>query len=233
MNVFMKEALRQAKKAFSEGEVPVGAVVVLDGKIVSKARNSRESSQNALHHAEVLAIDKACKKLKTFRLQGCEMFVTLEPCVMCSGAISAAWMSRVLFGAKDENLAISCKEILGNERLEHKVEVVGGVDEKECKEVLLNFFEKVREKNKVKKMLGKDVCEKTFSFCFEKGKFFEVSRGRVVAVVERVKEMEAILVVSQRKAEISADEIFAKLEKSGEKGRMKIVTMWGEKKLFN
>lgn len=233
MNVFMKEALRQAKKAFSEGEVPVGAVVILDGKIISRARNRRESSQNALHHAEVLAIDKACKKLKTFRLQECEMFVTLEPCVMCSGAISSAWMKRVCFGAKDENLAFGCKEILENERLEHKVEVIGGVDEKECKEVLLNFFEKVREKNKVKKLLGKDVCENTFSFCFEKGKFYETSKGRVVAVVERTREMETFLVVSEKKSEISAMEIFVKLEDLGEKGRVKITTMWGEKKLFN
>ncbi len=233
MNVFMKEALRQAKKAFSEGEVPVGAVIVLDGKIISRARNRREFSQNALHHAEVLAIDKACKKLKTFRLEGCEMFVTLEPCVMCSGAISAAWMKRVVFGAKDKNLAVGCKGLLENDGWELKVEVIGGVNEKECRELLLDFFGKVREKNKVKKQLGKKISGKTFSFNFDKGKFLDVSSGKVVAVVEIIKEMKIFLVVSEKESEIKAQEIFEKFREFEWKDKVKVMTMWGEKKLFN
>ncbi|NCB48120.1 MAG: nucleoside deaminase [Clostridia bacterium] len=234
MQNFMKIALKQAEKAFLNGEVPVGAVVVKDGKVISRSYNKRETAQNALYHAEILAIDKACKKLKSFRLDDCEMYVTLEPCVMCSGAIANARIKKVVFGAKDENLAFSCAEILQNKHLEKKVEVISNENEKECKDILLRFFKKVRDKNAEKKVLGKNICEKTFVFSLEKMKFCEVESGQVVAVIEDIKSMNTIPVICENFLKREAKEIFEFINKSefGKK-RIKIVTLWGEKKYFN
>lgn len=234
MQNFMKIALKQAENALLKGEVPVGAVIVREGQVVSRAYNRREIAQNALYHAEILAINKACKKLKSFRLDGCELYVTLEPCVMCSGAIASARIKKVVFGAKDENLPFSCAELLSNKKFEHKVEVIGGENEKECREILMKFFEKVRDKNKLKKLLSKKIESKTFGFSLERKCFCEVESGQVVAVIEDVKKMKIVPVVCENEKKWEAKEIFELIRKNEfENDRVKIVTKWGEKTYFN
>ncbi|MGN0798467.1 MAG: nucleoside deaminase [Christensenellales bacterium] len=158
---FMELALKEAKKAFLAGEVPVGAVIVKDGKVISRARNMREVKQNAICHAEILAIDKACKRLKSFRLDGCELYVTLEPCPMCAGAISGARISTIIFGLEDKKYgcAGSKHNFFEDEDFEHKADVVGGVLKKECEQILQNFFALARERNKLTKLIGKKVAE--------------------------------------------------------------------------
>lgn len=151
----MEEAIKEAKTALKKDEVPIGAVIVKNDKIISKGHNKRESKKNALYHAEIVAIDKACKKLKDWRLEGCEMYVTLEPCPMCAGAIANARLEKVIYGAKDktsdDNL---CEKILTSNRLNHKCafEQTRSVDmEQECSSLLTQFFQSKRKttKNKV------------------------------------------------------------------------------------
>lgn len=124
MNKFMERALQLAQKAFDKQEVPIGAVIVKNGKIVAACFNRRERTQNAINHAEVLAINKACRKLKSWRLDDCQMYVTLEPCPMCAGAIANARIQKVFVAAKqktsDDDL---CSQIFLSQRLNHKVEV--------------------------------------------------------------------------------------------------------------
>ena len=158
---FMKLALKEAQKAYQSGEVPVGAVVVKDGEVISRARNMRECKQNAICHAEILAIDKACKRLKTFRLDGCELYVTLEPCPMCAGAISGARISTIIFGLDDKKYgcAGSKYNFFEDDDLEHKAEVIGGVLKEDCEQLLQNFFSLARERNKLTKLIGKKVAE--------------------------------------------------------------------------
>lgn len=143
---YMKAALKLAQKAADEGEVPVGAVVVCDGKIVGRGRNRRETKKNALHHAEIEAIEKACKKLGGWRLHRCDLYVTLEPCPMCAGAIINARIPRIYFGASDPK-AGSCGSVIDLFSLpyNHKPEVVRGVMQEECAAVLKNFFRRLRE----------------------------------------------------------------------------------------
>ena len=138
----MKLALKEAQKAYQAGEVPVGAVIVKDGKVISRARNMRECKQNAICHAEILAIDKACKRLKSFRLDGCELYVTLEPCPMCAGAISGARISTIIFGIDDKKYgcAGSKYNFFEDDDLEHKAEVIGGVLKEDCEQLLQKFF---------------------------------------------------------------------------------------------
>ncbi len=143
----MEVALNEAKKSGRKQEVPIGACIVKDGKVISKGRNMRERKQNALLHAEIIAINKACKKLKSWRLDTCEMYVTLEPCPMCAGAIANARLKKVVYGAKektsDDNLFES---ILTSNRLNHKCEFVQ--DEKyesECSKLLTDFFKSKRQ----------------------------------------------------------------------------------------
>ena len=145
---FMRAALKEAKKAFAEGEIPVGAVVVKDGKIISRGRNARERTQNALHHAEVLAIDKACKKLKSWRLDDCELFVTVEPCVMCAGAIVNARIKKVYFGAEElkDGAAKSAFRVFESGTLNSKVDCEGGLLAAECAAIMVDFF-RSRRKN--------------------------------------------------------------------------------------
>ncbi len=145
---FMKLALKEAEKAYSEGEVPIGAVLVLDGKVISKGRNKREKTQNALHHAEVIAIDKACRKLKSWRLDGAVMYVTLEPCPMCAGAIANARIKKVIYAAKDaSNNSEIIEKIFSSTRLNHKVEYIQGDYADECSKLLSSFFAKYRKRN--------------------------------------------------------------------------------------
>ncbi len=143
--IFMKEALIEAEKAFLENEVPVGAVIVKDGKIIARGHNKREQKQNVLSHAEIEAINSACKALGSWRLDGCELYVTLEPCPMCTGAIINSRIKTVIFGAFDS--AMGCIDSVINlcdYPLGHKVEVYAGIMEDQCKEVLQKFFKNLR-----------------------------------------------------------------------------------------
>ena len=141
---FMIKAMELAKKAFSLDEVPVGAVIVKDGKVISKAFNTRESTNDATAHAEILAIKKACKKLNDFRLIGCEMYVTLEPCVMCTGAILNSRIKSVYFGAFISNGSISAEELSKKAELNHRTNFYGGFLEKENSELVSRYFKEKR-----------------------------------------------------------------------------------------
>ncbi len=147
---FMREALRLAQKAKKKGEVPIGAVVVLNGKIIGKGYNLRTRLQLATAHAELRAIEKACKKMHSWRLPEAEIYVTLEPCPMCMGAILNARIDKVYFGAYEQKGRSLTSELANANLLNHTVEVTGGVLEEECKEVLSSFFSemRLREKNK-------------------------------------------------------------------------------------
>ena len=146
---FMKEALKQAKLAEKKGETPVGAVIVKDGKIIARAHNLRESKKNALCHAEISAINKASKKLGGWRLIGCDLYVTLEPCPMCAGAIINSRIERVFFGAYDKKAgSISSVTNLFSLPYNQSPEFQGGIMENECGEILTNFFKELRKKKK-------------------------------------------------------------------------------------
>lgn len=149
----MTEALHLASLSFSEGEVPVGAVVTKDGEIVGVGRNRREKSKNALSHAEIEAIDNACKKLGGWRLWQCELYVTLEPCPMCAGAIINSRLQKVTFGAFDKkNGACGSVTNLLTMDFNHKPLFEGGFMEKECAEILSDFFKELRLKKELEKM---------------------------------------------------------------------------------
>ena len=145
--VYMNLALMEAEKAYKKGEVPIGAVIVKDGKILAKAHNTRNKSKNAVNHAEILAIEKACKRLKDWRLENAEIYVTLEPCPMCAGAIANARIAECHFGAFDKTSDIDFLELIfKDKRLNHKVIYSGGTMEKECPRLLTDFFQQKRKK---------------------------------------------------------------------------------------
>ncbi len=144
---FMKYALSLARKSAEEGEVPVGAIVVCDGEIVGEGRNRREIVKNALHHAEIEAINNACQKLGGWRLWKCDLYVTLEPCPMCAGAIINSRIKNVYFGTKDEkNGAVVSAAQLFDMNFTHKPNYEGGIMSEECSEILTNFFKELRKK---------------------------------------------------------------------------------------
>jgi tRNA(adenine34) deaminase len=144
---FMKKALILAEEAEKEGEVPVGAVVVCDGEIVGTGRNRRETEKNSLCHAEIEAIDNACKNLAGWRLFKCDLYVTLEPCPMCAGAIINSRIKNVYFGANDyKNGACGSVVNLFNLDFNHKPNFEKGILENECSEILTRFFKNLREK---------------------------------------------------------------------------------------
>lgn len=147
MNVkFMKKAIEQAKKALSADEVPIGAVIVKDDKIIARAFNQMEKTQLATAHAEILAINKACKKLKSWRLDGAEMYVTLEPCPMCAGAIVNARIKSVYFGAYEpkSGSAQSKFNVLTDSGLNHKTDFEGGIEQETCANLIKNYFKAKR-----------------------------------------------------------------------------------------
>lgn len=149
---FMKEALKQAQKAYEKEEIPVGAVIVKNNKIISKAYNEKENKQDAIKHAEITAIQKASKKLKSWRLTGCEMYVTLEPCSMCAGALIQSRIKKVYIGTTDQKTG-SCGSVLNlleDYTFNHKVEYEIGIMQKECEELLKKFFKELRQKKKIK-----------------------------------------------------------------------------------
>ena len=144
---FMKEALKEAKKAAEKLEVPVGSVIVKEGKIIARAHNLKETKFDTTKHAEMIAIQKASKKLKSWRLLDCDMYVTLEPCSMCAGAIINARMRKIYIGAKDEKTG-ACGSVLNlfnDYTFNHKVETEIGVMSQECEEILKDFFKELRK----------------------------------------------------------------------------------------
>ena len=147
---FMKEALKQAEKAYDKLEVPVGAVIVKDGKIIAKAYNQKEEKCDTINHAEILAIKKASKKLGTWRLIDCDMYVTLEPCSMCAGALIQSRIRKVYIGALDEKTGAcgSVLNLLGDYKFNHNVEVETGILKDECEDMLKKFFKELRELKK-------------------------------------------------------------------------------------
>ena len=147
---FMKEALKEAKKAFDKDEVPVGAVIVKDGKIIARAHNLKESKTDTTYHAEILAIQKASKKLESWRLEGCTMYVTLEPCPMCAGALIQARLDKVVIGTMDYKTGAcgSVLNLLNDYTFNHKVEVETEVMKDECEKILQDFFKELRKRKK-------------------------------------------------------------------------------------
>lgn len=147
---YMKIAIEEAEKARSIGEVPIGAIIVLNGKIIAKASNRRETEQNAIAHAEIIAIQEACRKLGTWRLENAELYVTLEPCPMCSGAIILSRIQKVVYGASDPKAgcAGTLMNLLSDSRFNHQSEVVSGILAEECGELLSQFFRELRRKKK-------------------------------------------------------------------------------------
>ncbi len=143
---YMREALKEAEKANKNNEVPIGCVIVKDGKIIGRGYNRRMKDKNTLSHAELNAIKKASKKLKDWRLDDCEMYVTTEPCQMCSGAIVQARIKKVYIGCMNPKAgcAGSIMNLLQMDEFNHKVEIESGVLESECSEILKNFFKKLR-----------------------------------------------------------------------------------------
>lgn len=157
---FMRAAIKAAKRGLSEGEVPIGAVIVYEDKVVSRGYNRRAKLQLASAHAEMMAIDKACKKFGSWRLpEGCELYVTLEPCPMCMGANLNARVSKLYFGAYEQKGRSLTNELAEANLLNHKTEVVGGVLEEECKAVLSGFFIAMRQKQKEEKERKKAEAE--------------------------------------------------------------------------
>lgn len=142
---FMAVALKQAKLSFKQDEVPIGCVVVKNGEIISRAHNTRNKSKNATEHAELVAISRACKKLGDWRLTGCDLYVTLEPCVMCLGACFNARISNVYFGAYDTSGkgCVQLAEAIGH-TLNHDLILEGGILEKECSNILSDYFKSKR-----------------------------------------------------------------------------------------
>lgn len=143
---FMREALAEAEKAFALEEVPVGAVIVKNGEIIGRGHNLRETMKMATAHAELLAIEEACNRLQGWRLFDCELYVTLEPCPMCAGALVNARLDRVVFGAYDHKRGAcgSIYNLAQDDKLNHRLDVVGGVCEEECVALLQQFFKKRR-----------------------------------------------------------------------------------------
>ena len=143
---FMAEALRQAMLALDEDEVPVGAVIVQDGRVIARAHNQRELLRDPTAHAEMIAITQAAEHVDNWRLEDCTMYVTLEPCAMCAGAIVLARLPRLVFGAHDPKAGAvgSVYDIPRDPKLNHTVEVTAGVLEQECSEILTDFFRRKR-----------------------------------------------------------------------------------------
>lgn len=147
---YMKEALKQAKKAYALGEVPIGCVIVYEGKIIARGYNRRNTDKNTLSHAEITAINRASKKLGDWRLEGCTLYVTLEPCQMCAGAIVQARITEVVMGSMNPKAGCggSILNILEMPQFNHQVTVRRGVLEKECSDMLTTFFKELRVRNK-------------------------------------------------------------------------------------
>lgn len=154
---YMREAIRQAKKAYALGEVPIGCVIVHDGKVIGRGYNRRNTDKSTLSHAEITAIRKASKVIGDWRLEECTLYVTLEPCQMCAGAIVQARIPKVVMACMNPKAgcAGSVLNILDVPQFNHQVEVVRGIMEEECAQMLRNFFKELRARNKAEKMAQK------------------------------------------------------------------------------
>lgn len=147
---FMEEALKEAKKAYEKGEIPVGAVIVKDGKIIARGYNKKEEKQDTTQHAEIIAIQKASKKLNSWRLIDCDMYVTLEPCAMCAGALIQSRIKKVYIGTMDPKTGAcgSVFNMLEDYTFNHTVEIEKNILQQECESILKRFFKELREKKK-------------------------------------------------------------------------------------
>ena len=156
---YMKEALKQAKKAYALGEVPIGCVIVYEDKIIGRGYNRRNTDKTTLAHAELAAIKKASKAVGDWRLEDCTLYVTLEPCQMCAGAIVQARVKRVVIGSMNPKAGCggSILNLLEMEQFNHQVEVERGVLEEECSTMMSQFFKELREEKKLMKVKGKEI----------------------------------------------------------------------------
>lgn len=159
---YMKEALRQAKKAYALGEVPIGCVIVYEDKIIARGYNRRNTDKNTLAHAEITAINRASKKIGDWRLEDCTLYVTLEPCQMCAGAIVQSRITNVVMGCMNPKAGCggSILNILEMPEFNHQVNVLRGVMEEECSQILQDFFKELRIRNKEEKAAKKALLEK-------------------------------------------------------------------------
>ena len=153
---YMQEAIKEAKKAYKKLEVPVGAIIVKDGEIIAKAYNEKERKKDTTKHAEIIAIQKASKKIGAWRLQDCEMYVTLEPCSMCAGAIIQARLKTLYIGTMDYKTGAcgSILNLLEDYSFNHKVQVQTGILQKECEEIISKFFKELRKQKKNRKTIN-------------------------------------------------------------------------------
>lgn len=145
---FMKEALKEAKKSYQKDEIPVGAVIVKDGKVIARGHNTKETKTDPTKHAEIIAIQKASKKLQTWRLSGCTIYVTLEPCSMCAGSLIQARIDKVVIGTMDEKTGAcgSVLNLLTDYKFNHTVQIETGIMQEECRKILQQFFKELRAK---------------------------------------------------------------------------------------
>ena len=144
---FMKEALKEAKKAYAKKEIPVGAVIVYQDKIIARAHNTRVSEKQVFTHAEIKAINKACKKLNSWILEDCTIYVTLEPCLMCTGALLQSRVKRIVYAATEPKHGVieSIDNVLDNPKFNHKIEITSGILQEESSNLLKNFFRELRQ----------------------------------------------------------------------------------------
>ncbi|MFV0441677.1 MAG: tRNA adenosine(34) deaminase TadA [Lachnospirales bacterium] len=151
INYYMNEAVKEAKKAFEDNEVPIGCIIVYKDEVIAKSFNKRNTKKNTLYHAEIIAIDEACKFLGDWRLEGCTMYVTVEPCPMCAGAVLQSRIDRLVFGTYNKKAGCcgSIYNLLDDDRFNHKVKVESGVMEDECTRLMKDFFKKTRDKNSI------------------------------------------------------------------------------------
>ena len=150
----MREALKEARKAEAKGEIPVGAIIVKDGKIIGRGHNQNRNKLDSTSHAEIIAIKKACSNIKSSRLIGTTMYVTLEPCAMCAGAIVLSRIENLVIGTSDPKSGAcgSVLQVVENEKLNHKVNITRGLLEEDCSYILKDFFRKLREEKRGKKI---------------------------------------------------------------------------------
>ena len=155
--IFMAQALEEAKKAALLGEVPIGAVLVYKGEVIARAHNLRETTQNATTHAELMVIQEACKQLGSWRLEETTLYVTLEPCPMCAGAILQSRIPRVVYGARDIKAGCvdSLYHLLNDARFNHQCDVTEGMMADQCGQILTDFFKELRERKKAEKKARK------------------------------------------------------------------------------
>jgi len=144
MEKYMELALKEAKKAENNGDVPIGVVIVKDNKVIAKAHNKKEQKNRATYHAEILAINKACKKLHTWRLIGCTLYSTMEPCIMCCGAIIQSRIDKIVYGIHNEQFG-GIKTVFLSSNTNYKPEVISSVCEEKCKKIVQDFFKKKRK----------------------------------------------------------------------------------------